>query len=182
MLECTSKVKNTSRDALQVDSEEGDPMQLFLHSQGSGEAEIVTVDEATIVRTLVGEGTDHRIWIAEQEEEVQLDISFAEAGIHNHHHVHRGHCHRLHADVRFMTDHGIEHKQDDVRPVATIGEVLDWAAGDRGFNLPTDKRPDYVLALPDAKEYLATDVRVITLVDDECTVRLDLLPKDHFGG
>ena len=36
--------------------------------------------------------------------------------------------------------------------------------------------------LPGAKEYLATDVRVITLVDEECTVHLDLLPKDHFGG
>jgi hypothetical protein len=157
-------------------------MQLFLHSQGSGEAEIVTVEEEALVRTLVEEGTDHRIWIVEHEEEVQLDVSVAEAGIHHHHHVHRGHCHRLHADVRFMTDHGTEHKQDDVRPVATIGEVLDWAVGEKGFNLPVDKRPDYVLALPGAKEYLATDVRVITLVDEECTVHLDLLPKDHFGG
>lgn len=157
-------------------------MQLFLHSQGSGEAEIVTVEETSLVVTLVAEGTDHQIWTAEQEDEVQLGITFADAGIRHHHHVHRGHCHRLHADVRFMTDHGTEHKQDDVRPVATIGEVLDWAVGGDGFNLPVDKRPDYVLALPGAKEYLAADVRVITLVNEECTVHPDLLPKDHFGG
>ena len=157
-------------------------MQLFLHSLGSGEAEIVTVEETALVRTLVADGTDHPIWIVEQEEEVQLDITFAEVGLRHHHHVHRGHCNRLHGDVRFMTDLGTEHKKDDVRPVATIGEVLDWAVGEHGFNLPVDKRPDYVLALPGAKEYLAGDVRVVTLVDEECTVHLDLLPKDHFGG
>jgi hypothetical protein len=157
-------------------------MQLFLHSQGSGEAEIVTVEETALVRTLVAEDADHRIWIVEQEDAVQLDVTFAEAGIRHHHHVHRGHCQRLQADVRFMTDHGAEHKQDDVRPVATVGEVLDWAVGDGGFDLPVDKRPDYVLALPGAKEYLAADVRIITLVNKECTVHLDLLPKDHFGG
>jgi hypothetical protein len=158
-------------------------VDLFVHTQAKDEPEIVTVEETALVGSLVVEGSGDHIWVTEQVEEVRLDVTFAEAGIGHHHHIHRGHCELLHADVRYVTDQGrVERKTHDVRPTATIGRVLDWAVDDEGFNLPADQRPEYVLALPDAKEYLASDVRVITLVDQECTVHLDLLPKDHFGG
>ena len=136
-------------------------MDLFVHTQGKDEPEIVTVEETALVRSLVVEGSRDQIWVAEQVEEVRLDVTFAEAGIAHHHHVHRGHCELLHADVRYVTAHGrVERKTHDMGPTA----------------------PEYVLALPDAKEYLASDVRVITVVNQECSVHLDLLPKDHFGG
>jgi hypothetical protein len=153
-------------------------MELFLHSEGSGEVEIVTVEETALIKTLVEETSGHQIWIAEQVDEVDLELTFVDAHIHQHHHVHRGHCRALRADVRYET----EHKVDEIRPTATIGEVLDWAVGEHGFDLPKDQRPKYVLALPGAEEYLPTDVRVITLVGKDSSVRLDLLPKDHFGG
>jgi len=153
-------------------------MELFVHTQGSGEAEIVTVEETALVGTLVAHGSGHRVWIDEQAEEVQLDVTFVEAGIHHHHHVHRGRCHALQVDVRFETTH----KNDEVRSSATIGQVLSWAVGKEGFGLPDDQRPKYVLALPSAKDYLPSDVRLITLVGEDCVAHLDLQPMDHFGG
>jgi len=153
-------------------------MEIIVHTESSGEAEIVTVEETALVGSLVVEGSGHRVWIAEQVEEVQLDLSFVAVGIGQHHHVHKGRCHEIEIDVRYET----EHKVHKVRPSATVGEVLDWAVGDTGFHLPSDQRPKYVLAVPGAQDYLSADLRVITLVETECRVHLNLLPKDHFGG
>ena len=153
-------------------------MELFIHTQALDEVEIVTVEETALVGTLVVEGSDHRIWIEEQVDDVRLELTFLEFGIRHHHHVSRGRCRVLDADVRYE----INHKLDKIRPSATIGRVLDWAVGEDGFDLPADQRPKYVLALPGAEDYLPSDVRVITLVGEDCGVHLDLLPKDHFGG
>jgi hypothetical protein len=158
-------------------------VDLFVHSQGESDPEIVTVEETALVASLLVEGSGDRIWVVEQVEEVRLDMTIVEAGIGHHHHIQRGRCERLHVHVRYTTEQGrVERKQHGVHAAATIGRVLNWAVGDEGFNLPADQRPEYVLAVPGAKEYLASDVRVITLVNEECGVHLDLLPKDHFGG
>jgi hypothetical protein len=154
-------------------------MEIFVHSAGSEDAEIVTIEATALVRELLIEGSGDQIWVEERDEAVELEITLEAAGIGHHDHVHRGRCHRVHADVRYEASH----ESDDVRPTTTIKKLLKWAVGDDGFNLPADQRPLYVLALPHAQNYLDSSVHVGSLVaPGTCDVRLDLEKKDHYNG
>ncbi len=140
-------------------------MDIVVHTEGQTEAEIITVEDTAIIGTLVAEGSGLRIWITRAGRGGPTQtVTFAEVGIKPHHHIHRGQSpHASHADVRYETGH----KQHDVRPSATIGEVHEWAVGDRGFNLPADQRPKYDWHCPGRRNTCSSDVHVITLVGDK---------------
>jgi hypothetical protein len=154
-------------------------MELFTHTPGNEHPEIIEVEATALVRTLLVEGDlDGHIWIEEVDEEVDLDITLEAAGIRHHHHVHRGHCHRVEVVVRFNGD--FEHTYG---PATTIKPVEKWAFGPEVANFSKEQAAEHVLAVPAADHFLEEGVHIGSLVKPgSCTVTLDLLPRSRFAG
>jgi len=154
-------------------------MELFIHTPGNEHPEITDIEDTALVRELLAEGDpDGHIWIEEVDEEIDLGISMEAAGIRQHHHVHRGPCHRVEVVVRFNGDH--EH---DYGPATTIGTVEKWAFGEKVADFSPEQAAKHVLAVPGADHFLEAGVHVGSLViPGSCKVVLDLLPRSRFEG
>ncbi|PZS37530.1 MAG: hypothetical protein DLM62_18700 [Pseudonocardiales bacterium] len=154
-------------------------MELFTHTPGSEHPEIIEIEATALVRELLVEATlDGHIWIEEVNEEIDLDITLEAAGIRHHHHVHRGHCHRVEIVVRFNGDH--EHIYG---PATTIRTVEKWAFGPKVADLSPEQAAKHVLAVPGADRFPEGGVHVGSLVTPgSCKVVLDLLPRSRFEG
>lgn len=156
-------------------------MEIFIHTAGAEDPDLVEVDGGQLVRELlvVGDGRGAElVMIEESDEPLDLDITIEQAGIRHRHHVHRGRCRRIDVSVRYN-----ETKRHEFHPMATIRRVFEWAVGKDGFNLTPEQKAEHVLALPDADHYLDWEVRIGTLVTPgTCAVTLDLAPKSRFEG
>jgi hypothetical protein len=154
-------------------------MELFLHSAGQEDPELVEIEASALVRELVVSEEDGHVWVEEAEEELDLDITLEAAGIRHRHHVHRGRCHRVEVTVRFA-GREIPHS---FAPAATIKRVFTWATGKDEFDLSPEQRAKHVLALPGADHFLAWTVHVGSLVTPgDCAVLLDLAAEESFEG
>jgi len=117
-------------------------MDLFQHTEGGEDPEIVVVEATAAVRTLLlPANPDHGVWIEDVDEEIDLDLTFEAAGIHHHHHVHRGRCRRVKVVIQFNAD-DFTHEYG---PGTTIKKVYHWASGDKAANLSPEQRAKYVL-------------------------------------
>jgi hypothetical protein len=154
-------------------------MELFTHTPGREHPEIIEIETAALVRELLAEDDpDGHIWIEEVDEETDLHITLEAAGIRQHHHVYRGHCHQVEIVVRFNGDH--EHTYG---PATTIKTVEKWAFGPKVADLSPEQAAKHVLALPGADHFLEVGVHVGSLVTrGSCKVILDLLPRSRFEG
>ena len=154
-------------------------MELFTHTHRNEHPEIIEVEASAQVRTLLVEGDPAgHIWIEEVDEEVDLDTTLEAAGIQHHHHVHRGHCHRVEVVVRFNGNY--EHTYG---PATTIKTVEKWAFGPEAAKLSKEQAAEHVLAEPGADHFLEDGVHIGSLVmPGSCTVTLDLLPRSRFAG
>ena len=156
-------------------------MELFQHVEGAEDPEVAVVEATAKVRTLLLETEPGRgVWIEEIDEEIDLDLTFEEAGIHHRHHVHRGRCRRVNVVVQFnAVDFTHEYG-----PGTTIKTVYHWASGDKAANLSPEQKAKYVLALPGADHFLGDGVHIGSLLTagGPCDVTLNLMPRDSFGG
>jgi hypothetical protein len=154
-------------------------MELFTHTPGNEHPEIIKIESTALVRELLIEGdSDGHIWIEEADEEIGLDITVEAAGIRHHHHVYRGHCHRVEVVVRFNGDH--DHTYS---PATNIKTVEKWAFGDKVADFSPEQAAKHVLAVPGADHFLEAGVHVGSLViPGSCKVILDLLPRSRFEG
>jgi hypothetical protein len=158
-------------------------MEIYVHSAGREDPEIVEVAEATVVREIVsgsnsGDAAEF-VWVEETEEPVDLALTLEQAGIKHRDHVHRGRCRRVDVKVRFNADT----KAHDFTPAARMERVLKWATGKSGFDLTPAEAAKHTLAVPGADHPLDPRVHVGSLVTaPSCEVTLDLLPKARFEG
>src|SRR5438309_790335 len=136
-------------------------MELFLHTEGGEDPDLVEVEATTKVRSLLLDTEpDGSVWIEEVGEQVDLDLTFEEAGIHHRHHVHRGRCRRVKVIVQFnATDFTHEYG-----PNTTIKTVYDWASGHKAADLSPEQKAKHVLALPGADHFLADGVHIGSLI------------------
>jgi hypothetical protein len=154
-------------------------MELFIHTAGKEDPDVLEVEETILVRELLTGEDDGRIWIEEIDEEVSPDVTLADAGIHHHQHVHRGRCARVEVVVRYNG----ENFARAFGAGATVKTVEKWTFGEKAADLSPDQAAKHVLALPGADHFLAATVHVGSLVTaGACQVTLDLLPRDRFEG
>ncbi len=110
-------------------------MELFIHTPGNEHPEIIEIEATAQVRELLVEGdADGHIWIEEVDEEITSTSPSRTAGIRHHHHVHRGHCHRVEVVVRFNGN--FEHTYG---PATTIKTVEKWAFGPEVANFSEEQ-------------------------------------------
>lgn len=154
-------------------------MELFLHTEGGEEPDIVGVEASAKVRELLaGQDPDAKVWIEDSEEEIDPDLTLEEAGIRHRHHVYRGRCRRVEVVVRFNGEHTRE-----FGPNSTIKKVFHWASGKKAFDLSPEQAAKHVLAVPGADHFLADGVHVGSLITPgTCKVVLDLCPRERFEG
>ena len=123
-------------------------MEVFVHSSGNEQPEVVEIEEVALIRTLIVESEpDSGIWLEEIDEEIDLDITIEVAGIRHHHHVHRGHCRRVEVTVRF---NGVSHEHE-YGPATTIKTVRTWAFGPNVVKLLASRRPPSTSSLSPAQ-------------------------------
>jgi hypothetical protein len=147
-------------------------MEVFVHKRNE-EIRIVDVTATINVRELVEQvdGADGHVWLEEQDEEIDLEITLAEAEIGDRSHVHVGHCKRVNASVRY---NGVA-KELEVSPASTLQSLFDRAVSKGvGFDLSESDRAEYTLQLSGTTEQPSLDEHVGRFVDDNCSVRFDL--------
>ncbi len=155
-------------------------MELYLHTVGNEDPELIEVEPATPVADLitVGDG-EQLLWREEAEEPLAPEGTLVDAGIANRDHIHRGHCHRVEVTVRF----GGRELAHSFGPAATIERIFKWATGKDEFDLSKEQRAKHVLALPGADHFLAWTVHIGSLVTPgDCAVLLDLAAEESFEG
>ena len=155
-------------------------MELFIHSPGREDPELIEIEAGALVRALlIDPDPEARVWLEETDEQVDLDVTLEQAGIHHHRHVHRGHCHRVDVTVRF---NGLNHERA-FGPATRIRAVHRWACGPHAAKLSPEQAAAHVLAVPGADHFLEDSVHVGSLVaGHSCSVTLDLLPRSRFEG
>lgn len=154
-------------------------MELFLHTTDTEDPQIIEVEETAPARSLlVEDDPEGGVWIEEIDEEIDLDVTLASAGVHHRHHVHRGHCRHIEVVVRWNGDH-----RHGFGPSRTIKTVEKWAFGPEVANFSKEQAAKHVLAVPGADHFLDPGVHIGSLTKPgECSVMLDLLPRSRFEG
>ena len=94
-------------------------------------------------------------------------------------HVHVSSCKAVAVKVRFAGQTPIE---ESFPPAATAGSILKWAASPEGFKLTDSQAAKHLLAVFGTNTELDQADHIGFFADDDCSVYLDLLPRDRFEG
>jgi hypothetical protein len=152
-------------------------MHLFVHTHGSDASTRIEIDTDGLVGELqVGDG---KVWVADSDEPLDVNLSVHDAGLRDHQHVHCGPCASIKVSVRFNGS-TVAHS---FRPAVSVATVLAWATGPNGFGLASDQVPKHTLIIVNADSTLAPGTHVGSLVPHgSCEVVVDLVPKVRFEG
>ena len=160
-----------------TDHESEHMIDIYVHSEGAQDPELVRLPSSSRVSDLLPEG--EQLWLQDGAEPVPGDSPLPVAGISRRSHVHRGRCDQIKVRVR----HAGEDRSSEFSPAARVIRVFRWATGPKGFNLPESQIPKHGLALPEAKELLDPGVHIGSLASEvRCTVTVDLVAKERFEG
>lgn len=152
-------------------------IEIYVHSVGSRDPELVKVPSSGRVADLLTEGES--LWVQDGAEPIPTDNLLPQAGIARRSHVHRNRCGEVKVRVRYA---GAE-LFGEFSPAARVLRVFRWATGPEGFKLAESQVPKHGLALPDGTELLDPGVHVGSLAEEvRCTVTVDLVAKDRFAG
>ena len=154
-------------------------MEIFLHKQAM-ETAFITVDPGKKVREFgiecLGEGAF--VWLEDRKEMLDPQKTLAEAGVVERCHVHVSSCKAVFVKVRF----GGDSVEDSFSPAATADYILKWAARPEGFKLTDSQAAKHLLAVCGTNTELDQADHIGFFADDDCSVCLDLLPRDRFQG
>jgi hypothetical protein len=152
-------------------------MEIVLHSEAGRRLRIEEIREAMTVRDVLALfGTEEEgLWLEDNEVELETGLTLEQAGIQNQQHLHHNRCRRVTVEV-WNVD---EKRSETFSPSATVRRVLEWALGDKGFNIPLDMRPEYGFLGCEDGQAVPTDVHVGSLTNTEmhCQACLSLVRK-----
>lgn len=155
-------------------------MQIYVHQQNT-ELKLAEVKETITVEELASahgeEGADF-VWIEDAEEALETATTLAAAGIAERSHVHISRCRRINVRARS----GGDSKSREFAPSATIARVFKWATGKQGFDLTPSERAKHTLGLCDTLTQPDKSEHIGSLANHQCSVCLDLAPKERFEG
>ena len=155
-------------------------MEIFLH-QRAVETEFVKVDPSKKIGDFGIEcgGDGALVWLEDGKEALDPEKTLAEAGVVDRCHVHVSYCKAATIKVRFAGQSPIE---GVFSPAATADFILKWAASPKGFKLTDTEAAKHVLAVCGSDTELDQADHIGFFVDDDCSVCLDLVPRDRFAG
>lgn len=155
-------------------------IEMFLHLQHARKIDLVKVDPDKTVEDLTNQyGAKGAIaWLEDGKEPLKSELSLTEQGVTARCHIHISSCQIVELKVRY---NGIS-IEGSVSPAVTGEAILRWASGDEGFKLTDGQIAKHELLTCDTKTELGQATHVGFLADGDCTVCLDLVPKERFQG
>ncbi len=154
-------------------------MEVFLHQRAT-ETSFIKVEPEMKVRDFaiecLGEGAS--IWIEDSKEVLDPEKTLAEVGIVERCHIHVSICKGIVVKVRF----GGDSIEDSFPPHTIADSILKWAASPEGFKLTNSEAAKHVLAICGTDTELDQADHIGFYTDDDCSVCLDLLPRERFEG
>jgi hypothetical protein len=156
-------------------------VQIYIHRSETTELTLIEVEETITVRELAeaqgGDGAS--VWLEDEEESFELDAVLTEVDVTERSHVHVSNkCKKIAVTARYAGDGRLK----EFAPSATIAKVFKWATGKKGFDLTATERAKHTLGIcgtntePDKSEHVGS------LANLDCTLCLDLAPKERFEG
>ena len=155
-------------------------MEIFLHQRAT-ETAFIKVDPSTKVEAFglecIGDGAS--VWLEGGKEMLDPQKTLEEAGVVERCHVHVTSCKAVVVKVRFA---GQTPMEESFPPASTADSILKWAASPKGFKLTDSQAAKHVLGLCGTNTELDQADHIGFFADDDCSVCLDLLPRDRFEG
>ena len=154
-------------------------VEIVLHARGR-EIEFVKVDPGKTVRDFGTEcsGDQALVWLEDSEAPLEPERSLSEVGVAERCHIHVSLCRRVAVKVRYDGD-TIESL---VSPATSADAILKWVASPKGFKLTDTEAAKHELVLCGSEGEFAPPEHVGSIADDNCSVCLDLRPKEKFAG
>lgn len=154
-------------------------MEIFIHHR-STETEFIKVDPDRKVRDFGVEcqGAGALVWLEGGKEALEPDKTLAEAGVVERCHVHVSCCKAVVVKVRF-NGHSVE---DSFPPVVTADTILKWAASPEGFKLTDSQAAKHLLVVCETEKELDHAEHIGLFADNDCSVCLNLVPRERFEG
>jgi hypothetical protein len=151
-------------------------MDLYVHVEGGEAVDIVNVEGGDTVAVLLS-ADDELLWLEDTDVPLAAAATFAEVGLVDRAHVHRGRRRRIATTVRFNG----QSKEREFPPGTTVERVFRWAVGDHGFDLPHDQRATHTLGVTGTDVEADRDAHVGSLATSGA-VSFDLAPKARYAG
>lgn len=154
-------------------------MEIFLH-QRAIQTKFIKVDPDQKVRNLAIEclGEEALVWVEDGKEALDPEKTLAEVGVVDRCHIHVSICKGVVVKVRF----GGDVIEESLPPATTAGVILKWAASPEGFKLTDSEAAKHLLAICGTNTELDQADHIGFFADDDCSVCLDLLPRERFEG
>ena len=154
-------------------------MEIFLHQRAT-ETRFIKVDPDRTVRhfaiACLGEGA--LVWLEDGKEALDPEKTLTEIGVVERCHVHVSTCKGVLVKVRF----GGDSIEESFPPPTSADFILKWAASPEGFKLTDSEAAKHVLAICGTDTELDQADHIGFYADDDCSVCLDLLPRERFEG
>ena len=154
-------------------------MEIFLHQRAT-DTGFVNVDPEQKVRDFAIEclGDGASVWLEDGKEALDPEKTLAEVGVVERCHIHVTTC----KDVIVKVRYGGDSVEDSFPPSTTADSILKWAASPEGFKLTDSEAAKHVLAICGTDTELDQADHIGFYADDDCSVCLDLLPRERFEG
>lgn len=169
----SGKSNSTSKDVVDV----------YVQSEGRPNPQIVKVSIRGNVRDLLdavkpGEPEDAAVFLQDEDEELDLDLSLKQAGILEKPRIHLG---RRRRRIEVTVHFNGETQSRRFGPGSTVARVTKWAI--RAFNLSGAKETEYALLLCESDKFLSPDTHIGCLLKPkECELCFDLVLEDAAQG
>ena len=154
-------------------------MEIFLHQRAT-ETGFIKVDPDKTVRDFaiecLGEGA--LVWLEDGKEPLDLEKTLAEIGVVERCHLHVSTCKGVLVKVRF----GGDSIEESFPPPTSADLILKWAASPEGFKLTDSEAAKHVFAICGTDTELDQADHIGFYADGDCSVCLDLLPRERFEG
>ena len=154
-------------------------MEIFLHRRAA-ETEFMKVDPGKKVEDFGVEclGGGAFVWLEDGEEALELEKTLAEAGVVDRCHIHVSCCKAVVVKVRY----GGDSIEESFSPATTAHLILKWAASPEGFKLTDTEAAKHLLRTCETKTDLDQADHIGLYIEDDCSVCLDLVPRERFQG
>ncbi len=154
-------------------------IEIFLHMR-AGEIAFVEVDPRSTVKDFGIEclGEEAFVWLEDSEAPLDPEMGLAALGVTERCHVHVSLCRKVAVKVRYAGE-GIE---ESVSPAASADAILKWAASPEGFKLTDSEAAKHEFVLCGSETKFEPPAHIGAIADEDCSVCLDLRPKEKFAG
>ena len=157
--------------------------EIFLHHCRGIATEFVNVDLDAITAEEFcskhgNSESEFRIWLQDAENPIDTDEVLSKAGVTERCHIIMTSCREIAVTIQQSGNR----KEFHVAPSSTLQRIFEQATGENGFALTDDQRVNHELLQVTVEGTVNLEDHIGTIAGEDCTVILELCPKERFEG